>query len=117
MDKHLKQTGHVYMRNKAFYNLTKHHDHGFSDLCVCTCVSLTFGVEESKQLSAQLGVGHGLFEEGVLFCQLLGAEVLRLPSHPVVVVQQCPQSSVGGSGEQNVLVQVSEQTGGGGGAK
>lgn len=75
-------------------------------------VTLTFGVKESKQLSAQLGLGHGLSEEGVLFCQLLGAEVLRLPCHPVVVVQQCQQSSVGGFGEQSVLVQVSEQAGG-----
>lgn len=97
------------MRNKAFHNFTKPHDHGFYDLRVCTCVALTFGVEEGKQLSAQLGVGHGLFEEGVLFCQLLGAEVLRLSSHSVVVVQQCQQSSVSGSGEQNVLVQVAEQ--------
>lgn len=89
-------------------------------VCVCMSVTLTFGVKESKQLSAQLGLRHGLSEEGVLFCQLLGAEVLRLPRHPVVVVQQCQQSSVGGFGEQSVLVQVSEQAGwggGGGGAK
>lgn len=109
MDTHLNQAGHGEMRNKAFYKLTKHPDGGCSDLRV---FPLTFGVEESKELSAQLGVGHGLFEEGVLLCQLLGAEVLRLPSHPVVVVQQCQQSSVGGSGEQNVLVQVLEQAGG-----
>lgn len=48
--------------------------------------AVTFGVEESKELFAQLGVGHGLFEEGILFCQLLVSEVLCLPSHPVVVV-------------------------------
>lgn len=77
-----------------------------------TCVTFTFGVEERKQLSAQLSVGHRLFEKGVLFCQLLGAEVLCLSCHPVVVVQQCQQSSIGGSGEQNLLVQVSEQAGG-----
>lgn len=112
MDKHLRHTRRVQMRNYAFYNLTKHRDHGFSDLCACTCGALTFGVEESKQLSAQLGVGHGLLEEGVLFCQLLGAEVLRLPSHPSVVVQQRQQGSVGGSGEQDLLVQVSEQAAG-----
>lgn len=76
------------------------------------CVTFTFGVEERKQLSAQLSVGHCLLEKGVLFCQLLGAEVLCLSSHPVVVVQQRQQSSIGGSGEQNFLVQVSEQAGG-----
>lgn len=96
----------------VFYKLTEHRDCGFPGVCVRRS-TFTFGVEESKQLSAQLSVGHCLFEKGVLFRQLLGAEVLRLPGHPVVVVQQCQQSSVGGSGEQSVLIQVSEQAGGG----
>lgn len=107
MDRYLKQTG----KQGLFQPYKASQSWAFRP-SMCTCVPLTFGVEESKQLSAQLSVGHGLFEEGVLLCQLLGAEVLRLPSHPVVVVQHCQQSSVGGSGEQNVLVQVSEQAGG-----
>lgn len=72
----------------------------------------TFGVEKSKQLSAQLSVGHGLLEEGFLLHQLLRGEVLSLPSHPVVVVQHCQESSIGGSGEQRLLIQVSEHAGG-----
>lgn len=60
---------------------------------------LTLGVKESKQLSAQLGVGHGFLDEGFLLSQLLGTEVLCLSSHPVVVVQHSQESSVGGSGE------------------
>lgn len=102
------------MRIQVLYNVPKHCDCAFSGLCACspTCFAFTFGVEERKKLSAQLSVGHCLFEKGVLFCQLLGAEVLRLSSYSVVVVQQRQQSSVGGSGEQNFLVQVSEQAGG-----
>lgn len=74
------------------------------------CV-VTLGVEESKQLSAQLSVGHGLPEEGVLLRQLLSTEVLCLSSHPVVVVQHSQESSIGGSGEQSLLIQVLEQAG------
>lgn len=67
---------------------------------VNTCLVLTtFGVEESKQLSAQLSVGHGLREKFVLLGQLLSCELLRLPRHPLVVVQQRQQSGVGGFGE------------------
>lgn len=72
---------------------------------------VTLGVEESKQLSAQLSVGHGLLEEGFLLSQLLRTEVLCLSSHPLVVVQHSQESSVGGSGEQSLLIQVSEQAG------
>lgn len=72
---------------------------------------LTLGVEESKQLSAQLSVGHGLLDEGFLLGQLLGTEVLRLSCHPVVVVQHRKESGEGGSGEQLFLIQVSEQAG------
>lgn len=72
---------------------------------------VTLGVEESKQLSSQLSVGHGLPEEGFLLSQLLRTEVLCLPSHPLVVVQHSQESSVGGSGEQSLLVQVLEQAG------
>jgi len=52
-----------------------------------TCGPITLGVEESKQLPAQLSVGHGLPDEGFLLSQLLRTEVLCLSSHPVVVVQ------------------------------
>lgn len=72
---------------------------------------VTLGVEESEQLSAQLRVGHGLPEEGVLLSQLLRSEVLCLSGHPVVVVQQGQESSVGGSGEQSALVHILEQAG------
>lgn len=71
----------------------------------------TLGVEESKQLSAQLSVGHGLPDKGFLLRQLLSSEALILPSHPVVVVQHSQESSEGGLGEQSLLIQVSEQAG------
>lgn len=70
---------------------------------------VTFGVEERKQLSSKLSFGHGLPEEGVLFCQLLRSEVLCLSSNSVVVVQHCQESSIGGSGEQNLLIEESEK--------
>lgn len=60
---------------------------------------VTFSVEEIKQFSAQLSVRHGLLQEDVLLLKLLGSEVLRLSSHPVVVVQHRQESSVGGFGE------------------
>lgn len=72
---------------------------------------VTLGVEESKQLTAQLGVGHGLPDEVFLLGQLLLAEVFILTGHPVVVVQHRQEGSVGGPGEQNLLVQVLEQAG------
>lgn len=81
--------------------------------CCAVLVSVnktTLGVEESKQLSAQLSVGHGLCEKGVLLCQLLRCKVLRLPCHPVVVVQQGKKRSVGGFGEQRALIKELEQT-------
>lgn len=75
----------------------------------CRLSLATFGVEESKQLSAQLRVGHGLREKGVLLSQLLSCELLRLARHSLVVVQQCQQGGVGGFGEERTLVQELEQ--------
>lgn len=73
--------------------------------------SVTFGVQESKQLLAHRSVGHGFLEEGVLLSQLLGGEALRRSGHPVIVVQQSQESSVGWSGKQSALIQVAKQSG------
>lgn len=80
-------------------------------LALCFNYIMTFGVEESKQLSAQRSVGHCFFEEQLLLSQLLRAEVLRLACHPVVVVQHSQQSSICGPGKERALVQVLEQPG------
>lgn len=73
--------------------------------------AVTLCVEEGKQLPAQLSVGHGLLDESLLLSQLLRVEVLCLPSHPVVVVQNSQESSICGSGEESLLIQVAEQAG------
>lgn len=76
-----------------------------------TQTKVTLGVEEGEQLSAQLGVGHGLLDKSLLLCQLLRTEILRLPGHPLVVVQHGQEGDVRGPGEENVLVHIAEQAG------
>lgn len=75
------------------------------------CCWLTLGVQEGKQLSAKLSVGHSFPEEGFLLSQLLRPKVFCLSSHPLVVVQHSQEGGVGGPGEQSLLIQVEEQTG------
>lgn len=54
--------------------------------CCSVVDTVTFGVKESKQLSAQLSVGHSFFDEGILLSQLLRAKILRLSGLPFIVV-------------------------------
>lgn len=70
---------------------------------------VTFGVEERKQLSAQLSVGHRFLEEHLLLSQLLRAEDLGLACHALVVVQHGQQSCVRGPGKECAFIQVSEK--------
>lgn len=55
---------------------------------------------------------HDLSEEGVLFSQLLGTEVLPMTCRPLVVVEEVDEGCIGGLGEQ-LLIDISEESGGG----
>lgn len=81
----------------------------FSSVYAADWSLATFFVEESKQLPAQLRVGHGLREKDVLLGQLLSCELLRVARHPLVVVEQRHQGGVGGFGEERALIQELEQ--------
>lgn len=71
--------------------------------------TFTLGVQKSKELPSELSVGHSFLDKFLLLSQLLRAEVLHLSGHPVVVVQQRQESSIGRLGKESVLVDVAEQ--------